>query len=206
MLIVRQNTAKTIIVGPVLDANGVAVTDCIIGDFKISRNGGAPAALDSGATLTHRHTGHYSLSLTASDLNTVGIAEITIDDTVNACATKELIVVEEAIYDALFAVDAAGYQVPIPPVRNTLRKNQAGKLYVLMTDANGTPQTGLVVTCKRSLDGGTLATISGTVDEVGEGVYVANLNAADTNGDFIAYRFSAAGAATVLIGAITQQV
>jgi hypothetical protein len=101
MLIARQSTAIIVTVGPVLDANGAAVTDGVVGDFKASKNGGAPAALNGSATLTHRHTGHYSLSLTATDVNTVGTLEIVIDDTVNACPMKEVMVLEEAIYDAL---------------------------------------------------------------------------------------------------------
>jgi hypothetical protein len=109
MIIARQSTARTVTVGPVLDADGVAVTDGVVADFKISKNGGAPAALDGSATLTHRNTGHYSLALTANDLDTVGQAEVVIDDTVNACPVKEITVVEEAVYDALFAASAAGY-------------------------------------------------------------------------------------------------
>jgi hypothetical protein len=92
-----------------LDADGVAVTGGVVGDLKISKNGGAPAALNGSATLTHRHTGFYSLSLTTSDLDTVGSAEITIDDTVNAMPLKEITVVEEAVYDALFAASAPGF-------------------------------------------------------------------------------------------------
>jgi hypothetical protein len=46
-------------------------------------------------------------------LDTVGSAEVTIDDTVNACQLKELTVIEEVVYDALFAASAAGYQIPI---------------------------------------------------------------------------------------------
>ena len=83
MLIARQSTAKIITVGPILDADGVAVTDSVIGDLKLSKNGGAPAALNGSATLTHRHTGYYSLSMTTSDVDTVGSGEVTCDDTVN---------------------------------------------------------------------------------------------------------------------------
>jgi hypothetical protein len=108
VLIVRQSTARTVTVGPVLDADGVAVTGGVVADFKISKNGGAPAALDGSATLTHRHTGHYSLALTANDLDTVGQAEVVIDDTVNACPMKEVTVLEEAVYDALYAASATG--------------------------------------------------------------------------------------------------
>jgi hypothetical protein len=102
----RQSTAIIVTVGPVLDADGAAVTDGVVGDFKISKNGGAPAALNASATLTHRNTGHYSLSLTATDVNTVGTAEVVIDDTVNACPMKEITVIEEAIYDAIYAASA----------------------------------------------------------------------------------------------------
>lgn len=108
MLFARQSTARIVTVGPVLDADGVAVTGGVVADFKISKNGGIPAALNASATLTHRHTGHYSLSLTTSDLDTVGTAEVVIDDTVNACPPKEISVVEEVVYDALFAASATG--------------------------------------------------------------------------------------------------
>lgn len=106
MIIARQSTDRAMMIGPVLDADGVAVTGCVIGDFKISKNGAAPAALNASATLTHRHTGHYSLLAKAADLSDVGQAEIVIDDTVNACPTKEITVIEEVIYDALFAASA----------------------------------------------------------------------------------------------------
>jgi hypothetical protein len=112
MIIARQSTARTVTVGPVLDADGAAVTDGVVGDFKISKNGGAPAALNGSATATHRHTGFYSLALTASDLDTVGQAEVTIDDTVNSMAQKELTVIEEAVYDILYAASATG-AVPV---------------------------------------------------------------------------------------------
>lgn len=106
MTIARQSTAIIVTVGPVLDASGAAVTDCVVGDFKISKNGGAPAALNGSATLTHRHTGFYSLSLTTSDVATVGTGEVTIDDTVNCCPMKELTIIEESVYDAIFAGSA----------------------------------------------------------------------------------------------------
>jgi hypothetical protein len=115
MLIARQSTARAVIVGPVLDADGVAVTGGVVGDFKVAKNGGVPGALNGSATLTHRHTGFYSLALTASDLDTVGQAEVTIDDTVNACPVKEITVVEEAVYDISFAASATG-SVPVASI------------------------------------------------------------------------------------------
>lgn len=109
MLIVRQSTTRIVTVGPVLDADGAAVTTAVVGDFKGSVNGGNPAALNGSATLTHRHTGHYSLSLTATDLATVGSFEVTLDKTTDACPPKELTVIEEVIYDALFAASSNAF-------------------------------------------------------------------------------------------------
>lgn len=138
MIFAKQSTAIIVTVGPVLDASGVAVTDGIIGDFKGSKNGGAPAALNASATLTHRHTGFYSLSLTATDVNTVGTLEIVIDDTVNACPMKEITVLEEVIYDALFAGSANAFTGAAGSTKVT---------GVVLTDTvttytGNTPQTG----------------------------------------------------------------
>ncbi|MFI4859643.1 MAG: hypothetical protein ACIAXF_03060, partial [Phycisphaerales bacterium JB063] len=101
-------------VGPILDEDGAAVTGVAVGDLKISKNGAAPAALNGSATLTHRNTGHYSLALTTGDTDTVGSAEIVIDDTTNAMPVKTVTVIEEAVYDAMFAASAAGYNATAP--------------------------------------------------------------------------------------------
>ena len=113
MIPVRQSTAFETAIGPVLDSSGVAVTDCVVGDFKLKKTSGNFAALNGSATLTHVSAGFYDLVLTTSDTDTVGTCCVVIDDTTNACAPLYLQVVEEAVYDELFAASAAGYQVPI---------------------------------------------------------------------------------------------
>jgi hypothetical protein len=138
MIFARQSTAIIVTVGPVLDADGVAVTGGVVADFKISKNGGAPAALNASATLTHRHTGFYSLSLTTSDVATVGTAEIVIDDTVNACPMKEIQVVEEAIYDALFAASANAFA----GAAGATKVSGVVLVDTLTTYTGNTPQTG----------------------------------------------------------------
>lgn len=59
-----------------------------------------------------------------------------------------------------------------------------------------TPATGLTVAATRSIDGGAFAacTNSGTIAEVGNGVYGINFSAADLNGNVIMVRFTATGA------------
>jgi len=114
MIIARQSTARTVMVGPVLDADGVAVTNGVVADFEGSVNGGDPAALNGSATLTHRGVGFYSLALTATDLGTVGSFQVTINDTVNACPKQDITVIEEAVYDGFFAAAALGYIANAP--------------------------------------------------------------------------------------------
>lgn len=123
MTVVRQSTARTVIVGPALDADGVAVTDLAVGDFLISKDGGNGGALDGSATLTHRATGHYSLALTATDLNTVGETCVYLDDGTNAIAPLRLTVIEEAAYDALYAASAPG---PLPANSDGAGLTEAG--------------------------------------------------------------------------------
>jgi hypothetical protein len=105
---VRQSTAFECSIGPVLDADGVAVTDCVVADFKIKKTTGNFAALNASATLTHVSAGTYDLVLTTSDVDTVGLATVAIDDTVNACAPVHLQVLEEAVYDIWYAASATG--------------------------------------------------------------------------------------------------
>lgn len=108
MIPARQSTAFETAIGPVLDADGVAVTDCVVGDFKIKKTSGNFAALNGSATLTHVSAGMYDLVLTTSDVDTVGLCCISIDDTVNACLPLFLQVIEEAVYDAFYAASATG--------------------------------------------------------------------------------------------------
>jgi hypothetical protein len=108
MIPVRQSTAFECCVGPVLDADGVAVTGCVVADFKIKKTSGNFAALNGSATLTHVSAGFYDLVLTTSDVDTVGLSAVAIDDTTNCCPPLYLQVIEEAVYDVWFAASATG--------------------------------------------------------------------------------------------------
>lgn len=143
MIPARQSTAKTIMIGPVLDADGVAVTDCVVADFEVSKNGADPAALDGSATLTHRNTGHYSLALTANDLDTVGTAQIVINDTVNACAPRDLVVIEEAVYDAFYAAAASGLPAAVASAADLAKVPKSDGTVAFNATAVGGIQSGL---------------------------------------------------------------
>lgn len=101
-MITEQSAVRTIMVGPILDADGVAKTDEVVASIKIAKNG-TVGALDGSATLTHDHTGNYKLALTANDLDTLGIVEFSLDSGTNSMGIVRLEVVPSNIFDALIA-------------------------------------------------------------------------------------------------------
>jgi len=106
-MIIRQSTVRTMLVGPVLDEDGVAKTDEVVASIKITKNG-TVGALDGSATLTHDHTGKYKLALTANDTNTVGVAQFSLNSGTNEMPVVSVNVVEEVVFDMLYAAAAAG--------------------------------------------------------------------------------------------------
>lgn len=112
MGVLRQSTARTILIGPVLDSDGAAKTDEVISNIKLTKNG-TVAAANGSATLTHDHAGKYKLALTGSDTDTVGVLQVSLSSGTNDMQVMSFNVVEEAVWDALFAASASGYQTPL---------------------------------------------------------------------------------------------
>jgi hypothetical protein len=78
MQFLKQSTAATVEVGPVLDADGNAYTSAVIGDFNITKNG-TTAALAAAATATHSHNGTYLIALTTGNTDTLGRLSISMN-------------------------------------------------------------------------------------------------------------------------------
>ncbi len=192
MIYARQSTAIIVTVGPVLDADGVAVTGGVVADFTISKNGAAPAALNASATLTHRAVGFYSLSLTATDVNTVGTAEIVINDTVNACPMKEIQVVEEAVYDALFAASANGFAGAAGASTVTFSNTS---IATVTTVTNQLTAAAIATGVWQDATAGDFTTAS----SIGKALYIANIVPGASGGHFI----SGSNAGTTTLGALT---
>lgn len=106
-LIIRQSTEITAKIGPFLDAtDGVTEeTGLAAGGTEISKNGGAYA---TGPVLgTHDAEGWYPITLTATHTDTVGRLRVKSQNAATHLPVWiELQVVEEAIYDAMFASGA----------------------------------------------------------------------------------------------------
>lgn len=83
MVMISNNAARTLLVGPVLDSTGAAKVNEVVANIRLTKNGGTPAAPNASATLTHHHTGKYLLALTASDTDTLGVLEISLNSGTN---------------------------------------------------------------------------------------------------------------------------
>ncbi len=100
MNLARLDTAKTFLLGPILDADGVAKTDEVVASLKVTKNGsvGAP---NGSSTLTHDHTGKYLYAANAGDIDTLGEVEFSLDSGTNAMAPLKFQVVPANVYDSL---------------------------------------------------------------------------------------------------------
>lgn len=99
-MFLRIDTAATRVIGPVLDADGAAVTNAVIGDFSIAKNGTA-AALASPATLTHLANGYYALALTTGNADTLGALEVYANNALHSMSTMRWIVIASQVYDSI---------------------------------------------------------------------------------------------------------
>ena len=88
MLFLKQSTAATVLIGPVLDSTGGLVTSgLVIGDLRIAKNG--TIATMSGNTLTHSHAGHWTIALGTGDTDTTGRLTISVGNTSYAMAFRD---------------------------------------------------------------------------------------------------------------------
>jgi len=101
MKLLKQSTAAIIVVGPVLDSSGAAVTTAVVGDFRIAKNG--TTATLSGATVTHDANGYYTIALTTGNTDTVGQLVVYSGNPAQSMATHHWTVLLASVFDALQA-------------------------------------------------------------------------------------------------------
>lgn len=93
-------------------------------DIKLVVNGAASANKNSGGG-THRINGIYGVTFDATDTATVGEMHVSVVVAGALPAFHKFFVLEEAIYDAMFAASAPGYLQPTTP-GNTLDVTATG--------------------------------------------------------------------------------
>lgn len=145
-LILRQSTAMVVSFGIFVDkTDGVTLETALAGTganqldnattgVKLSKNGGALAVYSSTTDCTYDSFGNYFLNLDTTDTNTVGTLRAQYSDAATCLPVwMDFQVIEEAVFDALFAASATGALSGV-----VLAADQA----VNATKIGGTAQTG----------------------------------------------------------------
>lgn len=109
----RQSTAaQSRAIGPFLDDTDFKTPETALTiantDIKLIVNGGASANKNSGGG-THRANGVYGVTFDATDTATVGELEVNVLVAGALIVFDKFTVVEETVYDALYAASAPGY-------------------------------------------------------------------------------------------------
>ena len=111
-MFLRQSTSQVVRIGPFLDSTdgvtpetGLTIANT---DIDLSKDGGAFASKNSGGATVDGSNGWYSATLDATDTNTVGMLEVEVTVSGALPVWKTYYVVEEAVYDALYAASATG--------------------------------------------------------------------------------------------------
>lgn len=131
-----------------------------------------------------------------------------------ASAGKPYLVVKSVYTDGTFTTLDTNWEagsesfvavLPPNPAAVTVKKNTAFANFEFpLQDTAGQPVTGATVTATRSIDGAAFGACANAAAEVGSGIYKINLAAADLNGDFVTFLFTAVGALPTRVGIATE--
>lgn len=109
-MFLKQSTAYTFRFGPFLDdtdgktaETGLTISQA---DVRLSKNGGNFAQKNESSSSSHDEIGYYIVVLDTTDTNTVGELLVAVHESGALPVFKTFQVVEEAIYDAVFAASA----------------------------------------------------------------------------------------------------
>jgi hypothetical protein len=112
MTILRQSTAVDVLIGPFVDEDdGKTLEEALTisqGDVRLSKNGQALAQKNDATACAFDDFGCYNCELDATDTNTVGELVLVVFEDGALPFRAVFQVVEEAIYDALYAASATG--------------------------------------------------------------------------------------------------
>ena len=130
MNLAKQSTAKTFLIGPILDSAGAAKTDEVVANIKVTKNGSV-GAVDAQDTLTHNHTGHYVFVSDGGDFDTLGEVEFTLNSGTNAMAPVKFQVLPGTTYDAIVTNAAGGANGMLLSGASNVPTNSAGTTALL---------------------------------------------------------------------------
>jgi len=111
MFYLRQSTAsQAVLIGPFVDSlDGNTVESGLTvdaADIRLSKNGANIVGKNSGGG-THDELGYYTITLDATDTDTVGRLQLAVHESGALPVYHEFQVLEEVVFDAMFAASAA---------------------------------------------------------------------------------------------------
>jgi hypothetical protein len=118
MLFLRQSTAsQSVVIGPFVDSTDGNTAETALtvdaADIRLSKNGANIVAKNSGGG-THDELGYYTITLDATDTDTVGRLQLMVHESGALPVYHEYQVLEEATFDMMFASSALGYIANAP--------------------------------------------------------------------------------------------
>jgi len=145
----RQSTAsQEILLGPFVDSTDGSTAETALtinaSDIKIWKHGATTEANKNSGGATHIAAGRYYAVLDATDTDTVGMMEINVSVSGALPVRRPYMVLEEAIYDMLFASsangDSAGITTLLTRIASALTIT-SGRVDSNVTHFNGTAGT-----------------------------------------------------------------
>jgi hypothetical protein len=124
MQLLKQSVSSVVTIGPVLDADGIFVSTMVVTDLSIAKNGSSAALTTE--TLSHIANGMYSLTLSATNTNTLGRLDVFVNNTAMAMTNHRYDVLVAATYDAIVtngvatAAEAAAIQADTDNIQTRL--------------------------------------------------------------------------------------
>lgn len=142
MMHLRQSSAsQSVLIGPFVDSSdGNTVEDGLSianTDIRLSKNGGNLAAKNSGGG-THDELGYYTITLDATDTNTVGRLQLCVHMSGALPVYHEFEVLEEVLYDAIYAASAARIPADVTHISGAVVNTGSAQLGVNVVNAAGT--------------------------------------------------------------------
>jgi hypothetical protein len=212
MMFLRQSTAsQEVLLGPFLDDTDgkTAETGLTIAntDIKIWKRGGTTESNKNSGGATHIASGRYYCVLDATDTDTVG--ELAINVHVSGALPVRLVccVLEEAVFDSLFAASAAGYQVPIWSSASAAVNLSGTTIATSQVVASVSGAVGSVTGAVGSVTGNVGGNVTGSVGSISGVTFPSNFASlaitvggavtAGTVSDKTGYALSASGLASI---------
>lgn len=179
----RQSTAVNVIIGPFVSSTdgdaemtGLTIAQA---DVRLSKNAAADAQKNDATSCAHEGDGFYMCELDATDANTVGLLTLWVHVATALAVRHDYQIVEEAVYDALYAASALGYvanaPVNVAQFGGSSGTFASGRPEVNATHEAGTALTGTGAVATRGIvDRGTLQAATASTAQLRSALALAN--------------------------------